>query len=134
MSQTQSHRFSYDYLKEWGRKVLSTTPMSAEEIDAVMTVLLDTNLRGVDTHGINMLPSYAERFKAIEHRQISVVEDKGTGCVIDGGNHTGQMTSLFALEKAKEKADRYGLGLALLALSVIFILSSSYNPFIYFRF
>ncbi len=113
MSQTQSHRFSYDYLKEWGRKVLATTPMSAEEIHAVMTVLLDTNLRGVDTHGINMLPSYAERFKAIEHRQISVVEDKGAGCVIDGGNHTGQMTSLFALEKAKEKADRYGLGLAL---------------------
>lgn len=113
MSQSQSPRFSYDDLKGWGRKVLATTPMSAEEIDAVMTVLLDTNLRGVDTHGINMLPSYAERFKAVEHREIRVVEDKGAGCVIDGGNHTGQMTSLFALEKAKEKADRYGLGLAL---------------------
>ena len=29
---------------------------------------------------------------------------------------------------------RYGLSLALLGLSVMFILSSSYNPFIYFRF
>ena len=113
MAQATHIRFPYETLQRWGKAVLSTTPMSAEEIDTVMTVLLDTNLRGVDTHGINMLPSYAERFKAIDHREITVVKDTGAGCIIDGGNHTGQMTSLFALEKAREKADRYGLGLAL---------------------
>ena len=113
MSQNQNPRFPYEYLHAWGRKVLATTPMSEEEIDTVMTVLLDTNLRGVDTHGINMLPSYSERFKSIEHREITVAEDKGAGCVIDGGNHTGQMTSMFAMKKAMEKADKYGLGLAL---------------------
>ena len=33
--------------------------------------------------------------------------------IIDGGNHTGQMTSMFALKKAMEKADKFGIGLAL---------------------
>lgn len=87
--------------------------MSQDEIRTVVKVLLDTNLRGMDTHGINMLPSYTQRYNSITHREIAVVKDRGAGCVIDGGNHTGQMTSMFAMEKAMEKADKYGLGLAL---------------------
>jgi len=113
MNQATTIRFPYEELERWGHKLLEKTPMSKEEISTVMKVLLDTNLRGMDTHGINMLPSYSERFKAIDHREITVAEDKGAGCIIDGGNHTGQMTSMFALEKAMEKADKYGLGLAL---------------------
>lgn len=113
MKQAVQVRFPYEKLEDWGRKVLETTPMPKEEICTVMKVLLDTNLRGMDTHGINMLPSYAQRYSAIPHRDIAVVEDRGAGCVIDGGNHTGQMTSMFAMEKAMEKADKFGLGLAL---------------------
>jgi hypothetical protein len=97
-------RFPYETLEAFGRKLLATTTMSEEEAATVIKVLLDTNLRGMDTHGINMLPFYVKRYKAIEHRPITVAEDKGAGCIIDGGNHTGQMTSMFALEKAMEKS------------------------------
>ncbi len=113
MAEATYIRFPYEKLQAWGEKVLSKTSMSEEEIKTVVKVLLDTNLRGMDTHGINMLGSYSERYKAIEHRDIVVAEDKGAGCIIDGGNHTGQMTSMFALDKAIEKADKYGIGLAL---------------------
>ena len=113
MEQATYIRFPYEELQAWGEKVLSKTEMSQDEIKTVVKVLLDTNLRGMDTHGINMLQSYSERYKAIDHRDIVVAEDKGAGCIIDGGNHTGQMTSMFALEKAMEKADKYGIGLAL---------------------
>ena len=113
MKQAVEIRFPYEKLESWGHKVLETTTMSKGEIHTVMKVLLDTNLRGMDTHGINMLPSYTQRYNAIDHRDITVTEDKGAGCVIDGGNHTGQMTSMFALAKAMEKADQFGLGLAL---------------------
>ncbi len=117
MAEATYIRFPYEKLQTWGEKVLSKTPMSQEEIKTVVKVLLDTNLRGMDTHGINMLASYSERYKAIDHRDIVVAEDKGAGCIIDGGNHTGQMTSMFALEKAIEKADQYGIGLALVSES-----------------
>lgn len=106
-------RFSRQALEDWSCKLLSKTSMSDEEIKTVTKVLVETNMRGIDTHGVNMLPSYSERFRSIDHRDITVAEDKGAGCVIDGGNHTGQMTSMFALEKAMEKADKYGIGLAL---------------------
>ncbi len=108
----EEKRFSYEALHQWGSKVLATSGMSKEEIEAVMKVLLAANLQGHDTHGVNMLGSYTERYKAISHRDIKILSDKGAGCLIDGGNHTGPMTSLFALEKAMEKADKFGLGMA----------------------
>ena len=113
MKQATEIRIPYEKLESWCKKILAESGMDETEVNTVTKVLLSTNLRGVDTHGVNMIPSYASRFKSIEHREIRVIEDKGAGCVIDGGNHTGQMTSVFALEKAMEKADRYGLGLAL---------------------
>ena len=109
----ETKRYSYEKLEAWGRTLLAKTPMSPEEAAVVMRVLLDTNLRGTDSHGINMIPSYANRFCSIPHRDIAVVEDKGAGCIVDGGNHTGPMTSMFALERAMEKASKFGLGLAL---------------------
>lgn len=117
MGQATEKRFPYEKLEIWGRKVLATTEMSQKEIDCVMQVLLDTNLLGRDTHGINMLSSYAERYKSIPHREIRVLEDKGACCVIDGGNHTGPMTSLYALDKAMEKADQHGIGMAVVGES-----------------
>jgi len=112
MDQFAVKRFSYEKLDAWGRKVLAKTSMSQDEMDAVMQVLLASNLQGRDTHGIHMITSYAERFNAISHRDIQVEQDHGAGCLIDGGNHTGPMTSLFALDKAMEKAEQFGIGMA----------------------
>lgn len=112
MDQFAVKRFSYEKLDAWGRKVLTKTSMSQDEMDAVMQVLLASNLQGRDTHGIHMITSYAERFNAISHRDIQVEQDHGAGCLIDGGNHTGPMTSLFALDKAMEKAEQFGIGMA----------------------
>lgn len=117
MSQATEMRFSYEALDVWGRKALAKTDMSQAEIDAVMQVLLATNLQGRDTHGIHMVTSYAERYKSIPHREIQVIEDRGAGCMIDGGNHTGPMTSLFALDKAMEKADQFGIGMSVVGES-----------------
>jgi len=113
MNQAQLMYFSYDRLKSWSIDALTACGMDREEAETVTRVLLEANLRGTDTHGVNMIPLYAKRYQAIAHRDITVETDKGAGCVIDGGNHTGQMTSVFALEKAIEKADKFGLGLAL---------------------
>ena len=117
MSEATEMRFPYEKLDAWGRKVLATTEMSDTEVNAVMEVLLAANLQGRDTHGIHMITSYAERFKAISHRDIRIAEERGAGCLIDGGNHTGPMTSLFALDKAVEKAEQFGIGMSVVSES-----------------
>ena len=113
MKQAETIYFSYEQLERWCNTALTACGMSQKEAEVVTQVLLESNLRGTDTHGINMVPLYARRYQAIEHRPIRVETDKGAGCIVDGGNHTGQMTSVFALDRAIEKADQFGLGLAL---------------------
>lgn len=104
--------FTYEELEKWGRDVLAKTEMSQEEIDDSMVALLMANLRGIETHGITMLPFYAERYKQIEHKDITIEKDTGPGCLIDGGNHTGQHVSMIALREALKRAEQYGIGVA----------------------
>lgn len=106
--------FTYEELKKWGRDVLALTEMSQEEIDDTIEALLLANLRGIDTHGITMLPSYAERYKVTEHSEVAIERDTGPGCLIDGGNHTGQHVSMVALREAMKRAEKYGIGVAMM--------------------
>lgn len=104
--------FEYEELEKWGLAVCKKTGISDEEADELIKVLLRTNLRGIDTHGITMLPSYAERYTKIDHYDITVEKDFGAGVVINGGNHTGQYVCMKAIDEACKRADKYGIGFA----------------------
>jgi LDH2 family malate/lactate/ureidoglycolate dehydrogenase len=106
-------RFSYDQLRKWGNLVLQKSGMDQEEIDYALDALLSSNLRGVDTHGINLVRFYAERHKSIPHRDIKVVMDAPATCLIDGGDHSGPITSVKAMDICIKKADAYGIGMAI---------------------
>ncbi len=106
--------FSYAELEKWGRDVLALTEMDEEEKKNLLEMTLLANLRGVDTHGITMLPFYAERYKQIEHRAITSEKDFGAGVLIDGGNHTGHHVSVIGMEEAIKKADQFGIGMAIM--------------------
>ncbi len=104
--------FTYQELEDWGRAVCKRVGISDKEAGPLVEVLLLANLRGVDTHGITMLPSYAERYTKIDHFDIRVEKDYGAGCVINGGNHTGQYVTMMAIDEATKRADKYGIGFA----------------------
>ena len=104
--------FTYEELYAYGEAVCKKVGMSDEETKAVLEVLILTNIRGIDSHGISMLPSYAERWTNIDHNEIKMEKDYGAGCVINGGNHTGQYVTMLALEEATKRADKYGIGFA----------------------
>ena len=104
--------FEYDELKSWGLAVCKKAGISDEEAKILMEILLLTNLRGIDTHGVGMLPSYAERYTKIEHFDVRIEKDHGAGVVINGGNHTGQYVTSIAIDEACKRADKYGIGFA----------------------
>ncbi len=104
--------FSQEELRAWGEAVCRGAGVEEAEIGPLLDVLLLTNLRGIDTHGITMLPSYMERFRNIEHRPVTTVKEYGAGVLIDGGNHTGQYVTMKAIDEACARADKYGIGFA----------------------
>ena len=56
-------RFEAQLLKKQIISILTAWGMALEEADIASTVMIETDLRGVDSHGINMLRQYEETFK-----------------------------------------------------------------------
>jgi uncharacterized oxidoreductase len=87
------------------------------EVAAVADNLVDANLTGHDSHGIGMLPRYAEAFlegglKANQH--VTTLLDAGSLIRLDGQAGFGQVSGAEAMAIGIERAQR--LGCAIVAL------------------
>ena len=114
MSETERIALPEKRLREWCTGVLKKCcGVSDDYAFAVSDALVSANLRGVDTHGVNLLQYWVRRFKNSTHTDMRVTGDMPALCHIDGGGHMGPAVSVFAMDKAMEKAARTGVGVAI---------------------
>jgi LDH2 family malate/lactate/ureidoglycolate dehydrogenase len=76
-------------------------------------VLIASDLRGIESHGIGRLKMYYDRIKqGIQNpiTTIDVIRDKYAAAVWDGNHGMGHVIAHKAMQKAIEKAKLYGLG------------------------
>jgi uncharacterized oxidoreductase len=100
-----------DRLRAAIRLVVAGFGSSAAEIDQVGTNLIEANLTGHDSHGIGMLPRYAEAFlegglKPNTH--VSTLLDAGSMLRLDGNAGFGQVVGREAMELGIARAKRDG--------------------------
>ena len=105
------HTIALDRLNEAVRMVLRGFGSSAAEVDAVAGNLIEANLTGHDSHGIGMLPRYAEAYlegglKPNTH--VRTVHDAGALLRLDGGAGFGQVIGHEAMALGIERAHRHG--------------------------
>lgn len=100
-------------LRKWGSLVLEDSKMPLSEQEQVLDVLIDSNLRGIDTHGINLLRFYAQKYKTFPPGAIQIVKDFKGVCMLDGGGNLGAVVSILSMDKAIERAADYGIGMTL---------------------
>ena len=101
------HRQITTVFERWG--------MSAADADIAATVMVDTDLSGVDSHGIGMLPHYYALFTdgRLDPRAVPVtIRDAGPVVVIDGKHGIGHVASRAAMRAAMDKARQHGIGVA----------------------
>jgi LDH2 family malate/lactate/ureidoglycolate dehydrogenase len=103
---------SDEKLKKWGMDAFICAGASSSEAETVMDVLVHSNLRGVDTHGVIRLPYYVNRLTRLPHASPQVVRNSKTACVVDARFSPGPVGAAFAMEKAVEKAGSHGMGMA----------------------
>ena len=75
-------------------------------------VMVETDLRGIDSHGIGMLPTYLRELAAgsiTAAPDVRVVIDSPVLAVVDGGGGLGHTPGLLAMRLAIEKARAVGL-------------------------
>ncbi|MDD3283147.1 MAG: Ldh family oxidoreductase, partial [Candidatus Cloacimonetes bacterium] len=76
-------------------------------------VLIASDLRGIESHGIGRLKMYYDRIKqGIQNpiTKIDIIRDKYATAVWDGNHGMGHVIAHRAMQMAIEKAKLYGLG------------------------
>src|SRR5215216_4320308 len=84
-----------------------------EDAEIVADHLVEADLRGVHSHGVIRVPTYAQGIRAgkINPRpKIEIVEDNGGQVVMDGDNGLGQLTAFRANELGIQRGKEHGIG------------------------
>lgn len=87
--------------------------VSRKDAKIMADVLLTSDLRGIDTHGIQRLKMYYDRIqKGIYNRRtkIKIIKETPTTAIIDGNYGLGPVIAYKSMKLAIKKAKKYGFG------------------------
>ena len=93
--------------------VFTRIGVSEEDAAVCAEVLIASDLKGIESHGIGRLKMYYDRIKAgIQNpiTKIDVIRDKYATAVWDGNHGMGHVIGKKAMQSAIDKAGQYGLG------------------------
>jgi len=98
-------------LRPFVRSMFETAGSAPDEARIVADHLVDSNLKGHDSHGVIRVCKYVDWVKngqLIPNRHAEVVTDRGALVVVDGGFGYGQVIGLEAMALGAERAHRNG--------------------------
>jgi LDH2 family malate/lactate/ureidoglycolate dehydrogenase len=110
-------RIAEDRLLEVAGDILVRLGEESENARVAASSLVRADMRGVSTHGVNLLRLVSQRVEARMlslPTRVSVVSDDGATARMDGGNGLGPVAAYRALDLSLEKAYRYGIGMTTL--------------------
>lgn len=93
--------------------ILTSWGMPQDLAETTAGIMVETDLLGVDSHGISMMMTYEEGVKAGRIRldaRPRVLRDTGPTALVDAGNGLGHPVSVFGMNLAVDKALQHGVG------------------------
>ena len=106
-------RLQAEPLERWVRDLLEGAGLVDEAAALVARSLIETNLRGVDSHGVLRVPIYLERLRKgllNQDPEPFVVSEDGAVAVVDADGGPGQVAGYFATDLAVRLAGAHGVG------------------------
>jgi LDH2 family malate/lactate/ureidoglycolate dehydrogenase len=106
--------FRAEVLTDFASRLLQAAGASVSKASLVATCLVDANLRGVDSHGVQLLTFYVERLGRGEVDPLAdgrTVSEHGGCLVYDGENGLGQVISDICCGHAVRLAKECGLSM-----------------------
>jgi LDH2 family malate/lactate/ureidoglycolate dehydrogenase len=97
-------------LRQFCTRLLKKANIDDESSGCIANLLVQSNLRGHDSHGVVRLPTYLERFGKIKWETPRLVVDNKATALIEGNNCMGQVCAVNAMNLAIEKARKFGIG------------------------
>lgn len=105
--------FSEEKLRTFTQSVFTQMGCSEEHAKLATDVLIKSDLRGIDSHGVARLSGYVrlwEKKRINATPNIRIVHETPTTATIDGDAGLGLVVAPFAMQIAIEKAEKYGSG------------------------
>ncbi len=105
--------FTEEKLRTFTHAVFTKMGCSEEHATLAADVLIKSDLRGIDSHGVARLSGYVrlwENKRINASPNIKIVHETPTTATIDGDAGLGLVVAPFAMKLAMEKAEKYGTG------------------------
>ncbi len=119
-----------DVLRHFIKDVFVGLKVPDEDAEIIADVLITSDLRGIDSHGIQRCKMYYDRIKAGIYNprtEIEIVNDNAATAVIDGHCGMGHVIAYKSMKLAIEKAKKYGLGAVAVRNSTHFGIAGYYS-------
>ncbi len=100
-------------LENFMRDVFIGLEVPYEDAKIIAEVLITSDLRGIDSHGIQRCKMYYDRIKAGIYEvitKIDIIKEGPTTAILDGNCGMGHVIAYKAMKLAIDKAKKYGLG------------------------
>jgi LDH2 family malate/lactate/ureidoglycolate dehydrogenase len=102
-----------DIVEQFMHDVLTGLGVPAEDAKICAKILIASDVRGIESHGIQRLKMYYDRIRQgvqfpVTH--LEIVRESPTTAVIDGHHGMGQVIGYHSMQLAIEKARQYGMG------------------------
>jgi len=123
-------RVDADYLRKFTEDVFVALKVPKKDAKIISDVLITSDLKGIETHGIQRLKMYYDRIKKGIYNpktKIEIIKDTPTTAVLDGNCGMGHVIAYKAMKMAIKKAKKYGLGAVAVKNSTHFGIAGYYS-------
>ena len=113
MLATESRVVPADVLERFMCDVFIKLGVPAEDASISARILITSDLRGIESHGIQRMKMYYDRIRQgvqFPVTQLEIVRESPTTAVVDGHHGMGQVIAFHSMQMAIEKARQYGMG------------------------
>jgi len=110
----QYKRLPYEATKQFCIKSFQGYGFTEEESIQITEVLLDADLSGIESHGVQRLIRYHKEITGglvNVHAVPEIVKETPVSATIEGNDAMGQLLSVHAMDLAIEKAKKCGIGM-----------------------
>ncbi|GAK56259.1 malate/L-lactate dehydrogenase [Candidatus Vecturithrix granuli] len=117
-------------LERFMKEALINYGVPAADAEIVGDVLIESDKRGIDSHGIGRLkPIYLDRIdEGIQSptTKIDIIKETETTAVLDGNNGMGHVVAKKAMQMAIDKAKQHGMGMTVVRNSTHYGIAGYY--------
>jgi LDH2 family malate/lactate/ureidoglycolate dehydrogenase len=102
-----------DVLIKACEQVLEKVGVPRDQAEMIAQVVVEGDLRGVESHGVLRLPAYVHRVQAglmTAATELEVVRERGATVLLDAQGGFGQVAGIHAMNHAIERARKHGVG------------------------